>query len=83
MSTKPVVIITPVGRYLGFSAPESPIKQFTEAAEKLGVVIAFKDPQKIYILQATKIVCRSFTILMVKLSVVRISCSCMIILIEI
>ncbi len=48
-SKKPIVIITPVNRYLGFSAPISPVDQFTPIAEKWGVPILFKDPQRILI----------------------------------
>ena len=44
-----LVVLTPVGRYLGFSAPISPVQQFTEAANKAGVDVIFKDPQRIYI----------------------------------
>lgn len=44
-----VVILTPVNRYLGFSAPVSPVQQFTDAATKVDVSVTFKDPQRIYI----------------------------------
>ncbi len=47
--SKPIVIFTPVDRYLGFSAPVSPVDQFTAAAEQLGVPVIFKDPQRIFI----------------------------------
>ena len=49
MREKPVVIITPVDRYLGFSAPISPIEQFADAAKRIDIDVVFKDPQKIYI----------------------------------
>lgn len=45
----PIVILTPVKRYLGFSAPISPVEQFTPIAEKWGVPIVFKDPQRVLI----------------------------------
>ena len=44
-----VVVLTPVNRYLGFSAPISPVDQFTNAAKVVGVDVVFKDPQRIYI----------------------------------
>lgn len=46
-----VVIITPVNRYLGFSAPVSPLDQFTKAAKKLSkdVEVIFVDPQKSHV----------------------------------
>lgn len=44
-----VVILTPVDRYLGFSAPISPVQQFTDAATTIDVSVTFKDPQRIYI----------------------------------
>lgn len=46
-----VVVITPVNRYLGFSAPISPIDQFTKAGQMLGrgVQVTFVDPQKSYV----------------------------------
>lgn len=45
----PLVVLTPIDRYLGFSAPISPVIQFSKAADKLGVPITFKDPQRIMI----------------------------------
>ncbi len=45
----PIVILTPVNRYLGFSAPISPIDQFKPIAEKWGVPVVFKDPQRVLI----------------------------------
>ena len=43
-------IITPVNRYLGFSAPVSPIDQFNEAVKKYSdVQLKFIDPQKSFI----------------------------------
>ncbi|MCC7290400.1 hypothetical protein IT417_04100 [bacterium] len=45
----PIVVLTPVNRYLGFSAPISPVDQFKPIAEKWGVPIAFKDPQRVLI----------------------------------
>jgi glutathione synthase/RimK-type ligase-like ATP-grasp enzyme len=46
---KPIVILTPVNRYLGFSAPITPLEQFTPIAKKWGVPLVFKDPQRILI----------------------------------
>lgn len=46
---RPIVVLTPVGRYLGFSAPVSPVDQFSLVAEKWGVPIIFKDPQRVFI----------------------------------
>lgn len=46
---QPIVILTPVNRYLGFSAPVSPIEQFTPIAEKWRVPLVFKDPQRVLI----------------------------------
>ncbi len=45
----PVVILTPVNRYLGFSAPISPVEQFTPIARKWGLPLLFKDPQRVLI----------------------------------
>lgn len=45
----PIVIITPVNRYLGFSAPISPVEQFSPIAEEWNVPLVFKDPQRILI----------------------------------
>lgn len=45
----PIVVLTPVNRYLGFSAPISPVDQFKPIAEKWGVPIVFKDPQRVLI----------------------------------
>ena len=45
----PVVIITPVNRYLGFSAPISPIEQFSPIAKEWNVPLVFKDPQRILV----------------------------------
>jgi hypothetical protein len=45
----PVIILTPIDRYLGFSAPISPVEQFKVAAEKWNIPILFKDPQKLLI----------------------------------
>lgn len=47
--TRPVVILTPVNRYLGFSAPVSPVEQFTELATKWDIPVIFKDPQRVLI----------------------------------
>lgn len=46
---KPIVIITPVNRYLGFSAPISPFEQFAPIAKEWNVPIVFKDPQRILV----------------------------------
>lgn len=48
-ASKPIVILTPVNRYLGFSAPISPVDQFGEIASDWGVPISFKDPQRLSI----------------------------------
>lgn len=46
-----VVIITPINRYIGFSARISPVEQFTQAAQKLSndIEVIFVDPQKSHI----------------------------------
>lgn len=46
---RPIVILTPVNRYLGFSAPVSPVEQFTEVAKKWNIPVIFKDPQRLVI----------------------------------
>lgn len=48
-SSRPIVILTPVNRYLGFSAPISPVEQFTKVAEKWNIPVVFKDPQRLLI----------------------------------
>ncbi len=48
-ATRPIVILTPVNRYLGFSAPISPVEQFTKVAEKWNIPVIFKDPQRLVI----------------------------------
>jgi len=48
-ANEPIVILTPVNRYLGFSAPISPVEQFAPIAEKWGVPLVFKDPQRVLI----------------------------------
>ena len=45
----PLVVITPIDRYLGFSTTIQPTDQFKAAAKKLGIDVVFKDPQKIII----------------------------------
>lgn len=45
----PIVILTPVNRYLGFSAPISPVEQFKPIAEKWHAPLVFKDPQRVLI----------------------------------
>lgn len=43
-------IITPVNRYLGFSAPISPVEQFNKSANNFNdIELEFIDPQKAYI----------------------------------
>lgn len=43
-------IITPVNRYLGFSAPISPVEQFNKSASNFNdIELEFIDPQKAYI----------------------------------
>ena len=49
LQDNPLVVITLVHRYLGFSAPIPPTKQFGAAAESLGVSVVFKDPQRVII----------------------------------
>jgi glutathione synthase/RimK-type ligase-like ATP-grasp enzyme len=45
-----VVVITPINRYLGFSAPISPVEQFKKAAKEIpGVDVVFLDPQRSHI----------------------------------
>lgn len=46
---KPIVILTPVNRYLGFSAPLHPTDQFGAIASEWGLNIIFKDPQRLHI----------------------------------
>ncbi|HHT9138691.1 MAG TPA: hypothetical protein ACFYEK_15780 [Candidatus Wunengus sp. YC60] len=46
---KPITIITPIKRYLGFSAPVSPVDQLSKIAEIWGVPFAAKDPQRLII----------------------------------
>lgn len=47
--TRPIVILAPVNRYLGFSAPVSPVEQFSEVAAKWNIPVIFKDPQRLII----------------------------------
>lgn len=47
--SRPIVILTPVNRYLGFSSPISPVEQFTKVAEKWNIPVIFKDPQRLII----------------------------------
>lgn len=46
-----IVILTPVDRYLGFSASVSPVDQFSSAAQKISknLEIVFVDPQKSHV----------------------------------
>jgi glutathione synthase/RimK-type ligase-like ATP-grasp enzyme len=46
---RPIVVITPVNRYLGFSAPLVPTDQFGAIAKNWGFPVIFKDPQKLHI----------------------------------
>ena len=46
LKNNPLVILTPVDRYLGFSAPISPVLQFNEIATKYDIPILFVDPQR-------------------------------------
>ncbi len=47
--SKPIIIITPLNRYLGFSAPVSPSEQFKELAVLWNVPLEIYDPQKLFI----------------------------------
>ena len=47
--SKPIVVITPINRYLGFSAPILPTDQFDAIAKEWGFHIIFKDPQRLHI----------------------------------
>lgn len=47
---KPITIIAPVNRYLGFSAPVSPVDQLSKVAQEWGVPFVAKDPHRLIIL---------------------------------
>lgn len=47
--SKPIIVITPVNRYLGFSAPIPPSEQLKELASLWGVPLEVHDPQKLFI----------------------------------